>query len=660
MSTPLSETTPQQDVPPSPAQRPVSAGLTRRAVFLGMALSVFLTIWTIHSSYVVHASNITVTHLPVAALFPFVLVVLILNPFLKRIKPQSSFTPQELIVIFFLVFTASAIPGWAFSTYAISIIAGPHYFASPENRWAELFFAYLSPWLIIPNDGNAITWFFEGAPPDQPMPWQVWVVPMFWWGTFYLAIFLVGASMMVILRKQWVEHERLSFPLAQVPLMLVEGVQDGHALPRIARNRLFWFGAAFPTVILGWNMISYFGGIPPIPIGPAYNTPFTIAQSFPSIAMKFNFLTAGVAYFTRVEVLLSVWVFYLLRTIQEGVFNRVGLPNVGPTMQNQHFAGFLVFVVFGLWVARRHLRQVWEKALGRSNALDDSREFFSYRMAVIGLIGGLLYMLFWLHTAGMALEIAALLIVFLILLYLGVTRVVAETGLASLDLPYLSASEATAQFVGSANVSPQTLTTLWLSQTFSRNWRTLGMASMAHCARVGDQMGGVGKGVFATIAVTLGVSFVTSVLYTLHIGYDIGASQFTEPAFPAGSRGYWDGLAGLMGNPKTISATELFFFCLGAGISGLLVFGYHRFPWWPLHPVGFGIVTTHAAHMGVFSIFVAWFVKTLLLRFGGVQLYKRAQPFVIGMIAAYAVCVFLSFLVDLFWFPGNGHLVDDW
>ena len=47
------------------------------------------------------------------------------------------------IVIFFILLTASVIPGWAFSTYALSTISGPHYFASPENRWVELFVPYL-------------------------------------------------------------------------------------------------------------------------------------------------------------------------------------------------------------------------------------------------------------------------------------------------------------------------------------------------------------------------------------------------------------------------------------------------------------------------------------------------------------------------------------
>ncbi|MEE2709996.1 MAG: DUF6785 family protein [Gemmatimonadota bacterium] len=651
---------PPDTLSPTDPKLTVSSGLTIRAVLLGILLSILLTMWTIHSGYVTHASNISVTHLPVAAMFPFVFIVLILNPLMKLARPGSGLKRQELIVVFFLIFTASAIPGWAFSTYALSIISGPHYFASTENRWAELFLDYLAPWLVLPDDGGSIQWFFEGSPPGQPMPWHVWVIPLFWWGTFYLAIFIVSASVMVILRKQWVEHERLTFPLARVPLMLVEGTTDQHWLPGVAQNRLFWFGFTITAAVLGWNIISFFGDIPPVPVGPSYSLPFTIAKSFPAITLKLNFLLLGVAYFTRVEVLLSIWLFFLLRVIEEGVMARVGVPAVRPLIQAQHFAGFAVYVLFGIWLARKHLAEVWRKAIGKESKLDDSREFFSYRTAVFGAILGLLYMLFWLHTAGMSLMVGALMLFVLMILYLGVTRVVAETGLVSLDLPASSANEVTVQFVGSANISPETLTTMWLSQTYSRNWRTLGMVSIAHCAKVGDQTGGVGKGVFGAITVALGLSFLTSVVYTMYLGYDGGASQFTEPAWTSGAEGYWNGLAGLMQNPKTMTGGEVLFYGVGAAVSGLLIFGHYRFPWWPLHPVGFGIVFTHSANMGVFSIFLIWIVKSFLLRLGGVQFYKKIQPAIIGMLSAYSIMVFMSWLVDEIWFPGNGHLVDDW
>jgi hypothetical protein len=652
--------TPQKTISPDTnTPRPVSAGLTLRAVFAGCLFTILLTLWALHSEFITKSSPITVTHLPVAALCPFVIMTLFINPILKKTGFWRPFSAEELIVIFFLVFTASAIPGWAFSNYALSIISGPFYFATAENRWAELFLQYLPSWLVLQDNPRALAAFYEGVPAGQPIPWEIWFVPLFWWITLYGAIFMVGASMMVILRKQWVEHERLSFPLAQVPLMLVEGTADRQALPRIARTPLFWWGFGVTLFIMVWNIIAFFDVVTPIPIGPAHGTPLTLYESFPPIHLRFNFLLLGVAYFTRIEVLASVWLFYLIRIIEQGILTRVGMPQAAVTIHFQHISGFLIFAGFSIWMARKHLSDVIKKALGKAPHIDDSREFFSYRTAVIGFLVGFLYMTFWLLAAGMSFWIICFLLGLLFLLYLGVTRVVAETGLASLDLPYNSANEIATFYIGTEHIPPPSLTLMWLSETFTRNWRTLGMCSMAHAAKVGDTMGGVGRGVFGAIVGALMLSFATAVVYTLYQGYDIGASQITG-SFISGANGYWAQLGAYLTNPQGLTAEQYFYAAVGAVISIILIWGYHHIPAWPLHPVGFGVVTTFAADMAFFSIFTIWLVKSLIMRFGGVTLYRTAQPFFIGILCGYTIGVLLSFAADYFWFPGAGHVVDDW
>ena len=52
-----------------------------------------------------------------------------------------------------------------------------------------------------------------------------------------------------------------------------------------------------------------------------------------------------------------------------------------------------------------------------------------------------------------------------------------------------------------------------------------------------------------------------------------------------------------------------------------------------------------------------WLAKVVIFRLGGVALYRTVQPLVIGMIVAYATGVFISFVVDLIWFPANGHQI---
>jgi len=220
----------------------LTTGLTRRALLIGVFLSILLNIWTIHAGYISQSSFISLTHLPVSALFPFLLVVLGLNPLLKRFWPAKVLNRNEQIIVFFLVFTASTIPAWPFSSYWIGGITGPYYNATTENQWAELFFQYLPSWLIVQDEQQALTWFFEGIPDSRPPVFGIirnaWTIPMIWWITFFLAIFVVGASAMVMLRKQWVEHERLTFPLAQIPLSMIEE-QEGRALPAVKRYSAF-------------------------------------------------------------------------------------------------------------------------------------------------------------------------------------------------------------------------------------------------------------------------------------------------------------------------------------------------------------------------------------------------------------------------------------
>ena len=57
-----------------------------------------------------------------------------------------------------------------------------------------------------------------------------------------------------------------------------------------------------------------------------------------------------------------------------------------------------------------------------------------------------------------------------------------------------------------------------------------------------------------------------------------------------------------------------------------------RFVAWPLHPVGYLLAFSWPMKMIWFSLFVGWVAKVLLVRFGGVSLYRAARPVFIGLI----------------------------
>ena len=76
-----------------------------------------------------------------------------------------------------------------------------------------------------------------------------------------------------------------------------------------------------------------------------------------------------------------------------------------------------------------------------------------------------------------------------------------------------------------------------------------------------------------------------------------------------------------------------FIFTIGGGTAmALLLFLRQRFVWWPLHPLGFPIASTLTiVYYGWLSIFLAWLFKTVILRYGGVRLYRTMVPFFLGL-----------------------------
>ena len=113
-----------------------------------------------------------------------------------------------------------------------------------------------------------VSWFFESLPAGVDLPWDIWIVPLFWWGTLVVATLTLCIALISIFRKQWVEKERLNFPLVDVPLLMMEGSEDGRKLPAFMRNKLFWIGFGLAVFKIAWNIPGYFNyqwlNFPPI------------------------------------------------------------------------------------------------------------------------------------------------------------------------------------------------------------------------------------------------------------------------------------------------------------------------------------------------------------------------------------------------------------
>ena len=134
--------------------------------------------------------------------------------------------------------------------------------------------------------------------------------------------------------------------------------------------------------------------------------------------LRLYFPVIGFVYLIATPISFRVWFFDLLLTAEAAVANWAGLtvtPDAyiySPTQALSWQCGgaFAAMVVWGFWMARRHLRAVLRSVFQRTGELDDSREMCSYRLAVIGGIAAALYILVWFWKSGIDLYIAVLLL----------------------------------------------------------------------------------------------------------------------------------------------------------------------------------------------------------------------------------------------------------
>ena len=344
-----------------------------------------------------------------------------------------------------MMFVSASLPTFGLVEHLLPMITGVYYYATPENGWADLIQPLVPGW-IAPSEESLILGFYEGLPQGEKIPWGGWMESLSAWLLFLLSLHLVSICLMVLLRKQWIQGERLLYPMMQAPIELVApgpGSGPMAAIPPLLRRSLFWIGFALPVVIGSINGLSHYS---PYFRGIGLSTGFTILGV--SVPMQVSFSLLGFSYFISQPLGLGIWVFYLLTILERGLFNTLGIASTeklgwfsnpqAPYLTHQALGAMLMFALFTLWKARIHLRQVVRKAFTGDPGIDDSGEIISYRGAVFGIVGGLTVMTVWLNAAGIPLWVVPLFLAVAFLLFIALSRIVVEAGVALVRAPLIA------------------------------------------------------------------------------------------------------------------------------------------------------------------------------------------------------------------------------
>ncbi|HPD14864.1 MAG TPA: hypothetical protein PLE19_07940 [Planctomycetota bacterium] len=622
----------------------MAQGATVRAIAVGALLCAVIGVSTPYATNVMHASYMDLDFSTPAAIFLFFVLIFFVNGALRAISARLALTAGELVVVYVMMMIGTVIPTMGLTAYWLSTIAAPFYYAAPENQWAEIILPHIPKWLY-PDDPMAIRWLYEGLPRGEALPWGAWLLPLGQWLVFLLVLYGVMICAMVILRKQWVEHERLLYPITQLPMEMVRAEpRPGFSNPFI-RNPWMWAGLIIPFLLGCYIALTHYD-----PSFPAIEmvTKLDLFRKTTVLKLRLSFPMIGFSYLLSTSLALSLWFFGLVTIFERAALRLVGYEGVeqldpysqsggGPLLTHQSQAALFVLVLYGLWMARRHLKAVFLKAIGRAKDVDDSEEILSYRQAFWGLMAGMAYMAFWLHRSGMSLWVAVALVLVSMATFLGVTRIVAAGGVAETRSP-MTASTVLISAFGSERLGPSNLVPFGMTYIWMGDIRTFIMASAANGLKMVSDVKGRKRPIFWAMIIAILVTIAASVWSTMLVAFQHGGANANDWLWRAGPTLPFDYVTRLIRTPEGPSVNGALFGGIGAAAMAVLMILNHRFVSWPLHPLGFPIASLWLTEELWFSIFIAWAAKALVLRYGGADLYKRTRLFFLGLILGqYAV-----------------------
>ena len=565
-------------------------------------------------------------------------------------KRQWGLQWGELVTIAIMMMVAAAIPTRGVTGMLLPMITGTYYYASAENKWAEVVHPHLTEWMLM-GDPEAVRGFYEGSIGATAIPWASWLPPLGYWLLFYAALYLALISIAVILRRQWVEHERLAYPLAQVALAMIEDEGRPSLLKPFFKSRLMWIGFAIPFLVGSLNALHhYFPSVAQIGLKTSVSFLGT------NLPVNLNFLMLGFSFLINSTLSLSLWFFLLIYTLQQHVLGLLGIdtlqatlgPWSTPVTGHQMMGALIVMVGAGLWVGRRHLAEVWRQALSRKAPVDDADEIMSYRSALLGLLVGTAGMTLWLWQSGIPAWIAPLFVFSALVIFIGLTRAIVEAG-----IPTLSPAMVPLGFVVSAVGVPALGAKGMVAAAYSLIWvgelLVFMMAPLSNGLRLTSETAGNRRRLLWGIAGAMFITLAVSIYYTLHLAYDYGGvnlhSQFFGQSFPSYPSRF---ALRKLSQPSGVSVDGWLWTLSGGLVMALLMIARQRLMWWPFHPLGFAVSAGWTMRYIWFSVFLAWLIKLAILRYGGGGLYHKIRPFFLGLIAGQFATGGLWLVVDAF------------
>lgn len=598
-------------------------------VALGLVLIVPNNYWVVYMEKV--RTGPYPTTISIFANCVFLLVVLlIVNAPLRWWLPRVALNRAELLTVYSMLCLGSALAGLDMIPVLVQMMGHPFQFGNESNGWLTTFGKYLPRELMV-TDVDALRGYYQGN--DTLYRWEhlrAWLPPVLRWMAFILALLFVMLCLSNLLRKLWVERERLTFPIVILPLQMTD-----ERVP-FWRNGLLWAGILLAGGVNVLNGLNYM-----IPSLPAINVkhqdllPYITQKPWNAIGWtpySFYPFVIGLGYLLPLDLVFSCWFFYIFWKAELVVSNAMAWDTIPdfPFIREQAFGGYMAILVFLTWTARGYLKAVWQKAWHGTGELSDREEAMSYRATLIGLAAGVAFLVGFLWYYGMSPVWAVLAVAIYFALTLAVMRMRAELGPPVHDLHFSGPDHVITRAFGTGALDGRSLAVLNFFYWFNRAYRSHPAPVVIESQRIAGSANASQRRMAVALMLAVLVGGLSSFWAFVHLGYQLGtASKFFQGIW-FGNEAY-NRLATWISTPSKPNPQANWAMAIGFGICSLLMFMRLKLLWFPFHPIGFAISGSWSMNLVWLPLFIAWLVKWLVLHYGSLRTYRRLEPFFLGL-----------------------------
>ena len=604
---------------------------------IGVVLIPLNAYWIALVSGIHHSLNPAYASLFIAPIVNLFFLVL-LNTLLKRIRPQLALSRAQLLVVYQMLVMLCLVSGHNPMDFILGILAHPFWFATFENEYAALFHRYIPSWFTI-QDKSALTGFFEGnSTLYTAKHLSAWIGPILLWSFVTFVLFFILMCFNSIQRLQWSERERLSYPIAQLPIEMTT--------PQFFSRRLLWLGFGICAILELLNGLHFlYPSVPGVPLKiPDFGAKIFTSKPWSAIGwlpLFFYPWVIGLTFFVPLELSFSVWFFFLFTKFQL-ILGSIGgwksLPGF-PYYNQQGIGAWLTLGILVLWASRKHLKTVLTTAL---KPAAPTNEPFQYRTALLGILIGTAILVFIFQQAGMSVGILLAFLCLYVLMSIAITYARAAVGVPYHEVIYTHPQLMLVSVLGVRRIGAANLTLFSFLYPYVRDNVSHPMPSQLEGFKIAERASLSQKKMAIAMIVALLVATPVSFWAYLHLIYQHGAVQSDGYVIGIGIETFERLLLPWLQQPHAPDSIGLSFTAFASLFTLGLMFLRRQFIWFPFHPAGYALGLS-AGMVWVWSaVCVGWFIKAVLLKFGGLRTYRKASPFFVGLILG-------DFLTGTFW-----------